>query len=393
MTSPSTARVAGGPARDRLPVGTLLLLAAVVFAAVTTEVLPVGLLPQIAADLGVGEARVGWWVSAYAVVVALGALPVTALVARWPQRRVLLVLALVYAASNVLLVAGGSFWVGLAARVLAGLAHAAVFSVVVALAVGLSPPRRRGRAVALVSSGVGVALALGVPLGTAVGTAWGWRWGFVLTAVVLVVLAAATAVLLPRDAAPATADGGRSSVLGELRRPSLLVVAVVAVVLITGHQTVYTYVSPLLRDAGVGPADVALVLLGYGGASLLGLAVAGAVVDRAPLLALRTTVAALAVVLVLLAVATGSAPVTVVLVVAWGGVFGALPVLLQDAALDATDVPPAAPAVVNASFNVGITVGALAGGSLLAAGPPVLSVVGGGLVVAALALTTLVRRR
>ncbi len=82
----------------RLP--TLWVLAGSVFAAITTEVLPVGLLPQISTRLEVGESRSGLLVSVYAVIVAVGSIPLTAVVARWPRRTVLGVLLTGYAVSN-----------------------------------------------------------------------------------------------------------------------------------------------------------------------------------------------------------------------------------------------------------------------------------------------------
>ena len=393
MASRTTAR-AGGP--DRLPVGTLVLLAAVVFAAVTTELLPVGLLPRIAEDLGVSRARIGWWVSAYAVVVAAGALPVTALLARWPQREVLVVVTLAYAASDVAVALTDDYGVGLVARLLSGVAHAAVFSVVVATAVAVTPPRRVGRAVALVNGGVALALTLGVPLGTAAGVAWGWRWGFATMAVVLVGLAAAAAVVVP--AAPAPAAAGQpgaqrpASVLGELRRPSLLLVAAVTVVLMVGHYSTYTYVTPLLLDTGVPLPRVSVVLLGYGIASIVGLVVAGACADRHPAAALRVAVGLLAGCLLAAAPVAGSPVATALLVTAWGAAFGALPSLLQLSALRASAVPDAAPAVVNATFNVGIAVGAWLGGLLLVRSDALLTTVSGLLATAALGLTLLVGR-
>jgi len=81
----------------RLPWLALTLMAAAVFAAITTEVLPVGLLPVISRDLGTSESNVGLLVSAYAVVVALGSIPLAALLARWPRRGVLCALLTIYA--------------------------------------------------------------------------------------------------------------------------------------------------------------------------------------------------------------------------------------------------------------------------------------------------------
>lgn len=372
-------------ARQTSVTGLLALFTAATFAAITTEMLPVGLLRLMSEDLAVSDSRTGLLVSAYAVVVAVASIPLTAVVARWPRRSVLVLLLVAYAVSNLALASTDEWWVALACRVLAGLAHAGFFSVVVGAAVAMVPPDRVGRAVAAVSAGNALALVGGVPLGTALGTAVGWRWAFVVAALVLLGLAAATLVLLPREPAPAESAG--VPVLQAVRERPLQRVALVVVVLMLGHFTLWTYVSPLLLAAGVGQRGVGLVLLGYGGAGVLGLLAAGAVVDRhlrgATVVATAGTAGLLAVLgaVGVLGGSTLSATVTaltVAAVVGWGAAFGALPTLLQTQALRASpDSEDAAPAVVNAAFNVGIAGGALLGAQvLLLAPPPVLALVG-----------------
>ena len=161
MTSVSTSR------RSATPV--LIVLAATVFAGITTEILPVGLLPVISQGLGTSESQVGLLVSAYAVMVAVFCIPMTALVARWSRRAVLATLLSVYALSNVVMALAGDYWVALGARLIGGLAHAGFFAAVFAAAVSLVPPAKAGRAMAIVSGGIVLALAFGVPLGTALG--------------------------------------------------------------------------------------------------------------------------------------------------------------------------------------------------------------------------------
>jgi len=367
-------RAAGGAREERLPWGQLGLLAAAVFAAVTTEVLPVGLLPQLSTAFAVSEARIGWWMSGYALVVAVGAIPVTAVLARWPKRRALLVLLVTYALSNALVVAAeGRFWLAFVARLLGGLAHAGVFSVVVATATTLAPPRRTGRAIAAVGAGSTLALAFGVPLGTALGGAVGWRWAFVSVSVLLVLLAVATAVALPAETgggAPGAAPG--RAVLAALRGRVLLLVAVTTAVFALAHFSAYTYVTPLMLRAGVPTGAVSLVLLGYGVAGFAGVLAAGALADHHPVATLRAALALVVLSLAALSVFSGSPTGTAVTIVVWGAAFAAMPSLLQTLAMRSTTNADAAPAVVNAMFNVGISAGAAVGGLFLAGGRTVL---------------------
>ena len=388
MTQPSPPDPVARETAERraLPVALLLLLAAATCAAVTTEMLPVGLLLSISQGLHVSESQVGLLVSGYAAVVAVTSIPLAAVLERLPRRPVLAVVLVTYGISNAVFAVSTSYGLALAARLVAGLAHAAFFAVVVSAAVALVPRARAGRAVAVVMSGTTVALAAGVPLGTALGTVLGWRWIFGGASVLLLLLAAAVIRRLPATP-PAAIAAGHQSVLAALRQRRLLLIAAVIALFMIGHFTVYTYISPLLLYAGVTRVGVSAVLLGYGAAGIGGLVLAGSVADRHPRAALSLTMGVMAACLTGLWL--GHATVlTVIIVVIWGMTYGAVPTLTQSSALAAVPAAPdAGPAVVNAMTNVGISGGALIGARELAAGPvPVLALTGAVLVAAALLL-------
>jgi MFS transporter, DHA1 family, inner membrane transport protein len=364
----------------RLP---LVLLSAGVFLAVCTEMLPVGLLPEIGHGLGVSQSATGLLVSLYAVLATVTTVPIAAFVERWPRRTVLAVLLGAYTVSNLLFAASPGYAVAIVARTIGGLAHAGFFAVAVAAAVSLVDPGRAGRAIALVGVGNALALVFGVPLGTFLGTAVGWRWAFVALAAALVLLAVAFLRVLPVQ--PPARESGRTSVLAGVRQPAVLVMAVVITLLALGHFTLYTYISPLLLHDGVSDVHVGAVLFGYGCGGLLGLAAASALVDRRPSAALAVDTVLMILSLVLAATISSTVGIIVV-VVLWGAAFGAFPALTQTVMLRAAgDATGAATALVNATTNLGIAGGALLGSQLLGVvAIPALGWVGGGLVTASL---------
>jgi len=368
-----------------MPIPVLSVLAAAVFAAITTEVLPVGLLPIISRDLGTSESRVGLLVSAYAVVVALGSIPLTAVMVRWPRKQVLSGLLVIYAISNALLAGTDQFSVALMARLVGGLAHAGFFSIVIAAAVAVVAPAKAGRAVAVVQAGNALALSVGIPLGTALGTAVGWRWAFAGAALLMMLLAVLTAIVLPTEQVAPMQAG--VPVLTAVRGRALLVVAGLVIALTLGHYTLFTYVSPLLLHAGIGINSVGVVLFGYGAGGLIGLVLAGIAVDRWLFGTVRAAITVTFACLLTLGLFHATA-VVIIAVAVWGCAFGSLPTLLQTIAIRAApQTPDAGPAVVNATFNVGIAGGALIGGrELLVAAPPVLALTAAALVAVSLLL-------
>ncbi len=364
-----------------------MLLATCVFFAICTEMLPIGLLPQIGEGLGFSASGAGVLVSLYAVLVAVMSLPIAAVAARWPRRTVLAALLGAYTLSNVLFAVAPDYAVAVVARTIGGLAHAGFFAVAVAAAVSLVDPSRAGRAVAVVMIGNALALVSGVPLGTVLGNALGWRWAFVVLAAALAALAVAVVRVLPPQQ-PGHPDSGttpRTPVLTGIRRPAVLVMATVITLLALGHFTLYTYISPLLMHDGVARAEVGVVLFGYGCGGLAGLALAGAVVARRPDEALAADIVLMTLSLVL-AAAVASTIGIIAIVAVWGVAFGAFPTLTQTVMLRAAgDATDAAAALVNATTNIGIAGGALVGSWLLGVvGVPQLGWVGAGLVAVSL---------
>ena len=346
-----------GPARAGL-----LVLAVAVFAAVTTELVPVGLLPQISSAFDVSTSVTGLLVSAYAVMVTVLSVPLALATGRLPRKPVLLVTIGGYVVSNVVAAAAPTFAVLAAARVVGGVTHALFFSVCIGYAARLVPATQTGRAMALASVGVSGGLVLGVPLSTALGEALGWRAAFATLAVLVgLVLALATVVLPPVEGARDNAPPHPG------RRRDLAGVVVANGLTYFGTYVLYTYVSILLLGSGVSQRWVAPTLLLFGVCGLIGLRAAAAQLDHRPR-------SAAILVPVLMAAGAGavalayphSAPVVVAGMV-WLAAFGPAASLYQSASIRTrASAPETAGAWINASSNAGIAGGAAVGGVVMA---------------------------
>ncbi|MEU4213982.1 MFS transporter [Actinoplanes sp. NPDC026623] len=354
--------------------GGLFVLGASCFVFVTTETIPVGLLPQIAAGLSVSEASVGLLLTSYAAVAALTTIPLTALTMRVPRHLLIATTMAILAISQLIAVFAATFAILTLSRLICAMAHGVFWSTIAPVAARLVPSGRAGRATALVFLGNSLAIVLGVPLGTALGQRLGWEVALgVLAGAAAICVAAVLAVLprlpaLPGDLAVRAGAQLKASIRIGYRR-SVAVICLVTVALVTGHFVAYTYIAPMVRrDGDVEGAGLSALLLGYGAAGLLGNWIVGRFVDRRP----RTLLAALAGVMVVsLAVlipVLGAVP-TVLAVLAWGGAVTSIPVILQAAILRvAPDARDAASAVYVVAFQVGIGGGALLGERLVRAG-------------------------
>ncbi len=358
--------------RVRLPWSSLLLLAAGIFVAVTSEFLPIGLLPQLTAELGITDAQVGLLITVFAASVVVATAPLTHLTRSVPRKSLLIALLGVFAVANLVAALAPSYPVLVVARIFGGAAHGVFWAVVSPYAARLVPPERLARAVAVATSGATVATVAGLPLGTLLGAAVGWRAAFAVIAGLVVIIAVLIIAILPPVDHRATSADARPQVAAT-RDATLAPVALlcITVVLVTlGHTTFYTYIAGwVVEVAGFGAADIAGILLLFGTAGAVGVVVAGWLGDRYPRSLLPVLLIGVTASVAGLATASDSALAVVVLLTLWSVFLGGVPVifqarLLQTASLALRDI---AAAWLTVAFNIGIGGGALLGGIVIGA--------------------------
>lgn len=348
----------------------LLTLSALIFVSVTSEFLPTGLLPDIAAELRVSESQVGLLITLFAGTVVLSAAPLTALTRNHSRKALVVVVLLVFVFGNVLASVAPSYAVLAIARVIGGLAHGLFWAVVGAYSAHLVPKHQIGRAVAITGSGATAAFVFGVPLGTALGHALGWRLAFAVIAAIILVLIVAVMRLLPAVQHVEEVSTGEVPLpLAKDRSiPSVVFVCVIVVLLIGAHNVFFTYVAPyLIGPVGVEPGAVAGILFLYGGAGAVGLVLAGVFADRFPRSGLAVAIAAVAASVLALGLAPMLPWVALPAIVLWSIAFGGTPAMLQTRMLHAVSarMRDLASAYLTTSFNIAIGGGALVGGILL----------------------------
>ncbi len=338
------------------------------FAIGTTEFVIVGLVPTIAQDLGVSLPSAGLLVSLYAVGVAIGAPVLTALTGRWPRKTVLLSLMALFVVGNLFAWQAPSYESLIIARILTGLAHGVFFAIGSTIATNLVSKDKEASAIAIMFTGLTVALVTGVPLGTLIGQNFGWRATFLVVSLLGLIAFIGSALLVPKDLKQSAPAKLREQ-LQVLMEPRLLLVYLITALGYGGTFTAFTYLAPILEQvSGFSPNAIALVLLVYGASVAVGNIWGGKLADsKGPIKALSIIFSALT--LVLLAFTfTASNPILAVLtILVWGAfAFGNVPGLQVYVVQLAEKYTPNAVDVASglniAAFNVGIALGSLIGG-------------------------------
>lgn len=350
----------------------LLALTLSAFAIGTTEFVIVGLIPTIATDLGVDLPSAGLLVSLYALGVAVGAPVLTALSGKWPRKTLLLSLMALFTIGNLLAWQAPGYESLIVARVLTGLAHGVFFSIGSTLATGLVPKEKAAGAIAILFTGLTVALVTGVPLGTFIGQHFGWRNTFLLVSALGAIAFLGSLAFVPsglRHTRPASL----AEQLRVLARPRLLLVYAMTAVGYGGTFTAFTFLAPILREVSGFSADaVSLVLLVYGVSVAFGNLYGGRLADRiGPVPALKRIFLVLALVLFALTFTAGSKVLVLLTILAWGAVaFGNVPGLqlyvVRQAEREAPRALDVASGLNIAAFNLGIAGGAWGGGLVVA---------------------------
>jgi predicted MFS family arabinose efflux permease len=348
--------------RTWLAVVSLGLGAAVI---VTTEFIPVGLLPNVATDLDVTLGAAGLMVLVPGLTAAIAAPLVIVGAGRLDRRRIIVALGILVVLSNAIAAAAPSFAVVLLARVFLGIAIGGFWAVVPPLGVRMVGAGSGTRATSIILAGLSAGTVVGLPAGQLFGELVGWRATFAGAACAAILIVATQLVLLPRIPA---AGGMRFAHLARVFRVPIARTTLIAGGVVTvGQFAASTFVTPfLLQNAHTG-SDVATVLfLGYGLAGIAGTLLGSALVARSRIWTFAGAAAAFGAILLALPALTDAPAIVGVLFVTWGLIWGLVPLALQTLMLTATpDAPEASAAVLMSVLQLSIAVGSALGGMLV----------------------------
>jgi len=327
----------------------------------TTEFVPVALLSAIGDSLHMRPTDVGLMMTIYAWTVAAVSLPLTALTRHVERRKLLSGVLVLFVVSHLVTTVAWNFPVLVIGRIGIACAHATFWSISVALVVRLAPPERKSRALSLLAMGTSIAMVAGIPIGRVIGQALGWRITFLT-------LACASAITLPILRAtlpelPSHQTGSLAHLPALLRKPMLVALYAITVLVVSAHFTSYTYIEPFVRSVShASEGQITYLLILFGSAGIPAALCFNHLYPQRPAQFLLASIVALSVCLLILFPCSLDIVTLSVHIVVWGGAivcFGlAMQAWMLKLAPEATDL---AVSIYSGLYNVGIGAGALFG--------------------------------
>lgn len=245
----------------------------------TTEFVIMGLLPDVASAMQVSIPQAGYLISAYALGVVVGAPLLVAFSTRYPPKKTLLVLMLMFTVFNALSGLAPNFSSLMIARFLSGLPHGAFFGIGAVVASQLAKEGKQAQAISMMFLGLTVANLAMVPLVTLLGQHLSWRVAFFMVGIIGAITSLFIYKWLPDIRVSANA-----SVRDELQffktGKAWLILSITAVGF-GGLFAWFSYVTPLATEvSGFSAQFVPYIMLLAGVGMVVGNLLGGVLADK-----------------------------------------------------------------------------------------------------------------
>ena len=348
----------------------IFALALSAFCMGVTEFIVAGILPDLAQHFMVSQPVAGWLVTIYAIGVVIGAPILTIPISRLDRKYQLMLNLFIFLLANLIVAISDNFYLTLCARFVAGCMHGVFFVIATIAAIKIAKAGKQNTALALMVSGLTIALVTGIPLGTFVGQLFGFKAIFWLIVVLTGVAIISVWLIMPNI------EGQRTFIRNlflALCVPKLLRAYVVTACTCGASFVLYTYIAEfLLVLSTFDKQSIASILLLYGGSAVVGNLVGGKITDaKGSIISLRLMLSAQVITYALMSVSAYSQVFVLINLCVMGMVsFASIAPLKSLAILSshkyAKGFEESAISVNEGSFNVGIACASALGGAIFA---------------------------
>ena len=342
------------------------LLTIVSFVVGMVELIIGGILDKVATDLGVSLGQAGLLITIFSVTFAISAPILSVLTAKIERKRLTLITLFVFLVGNLVAVFSPSYSILFISRMISAASSSLLIVLCVVMAVNIVEPQYRGRAIGIVNMGVSGSLVLGIPFGLMLGNAFGWRAPFVFISALSILSIAGIYFFMGRVAPTEQVSIGKQ--LASLKNYKLLFAQLTSVILLAGHSTLYTYLTPFVKTTlGLGGTWISIIYLIFGIAALSGGAIGGTLADRfGEKPTILSLIAIFGVAIFSIPYTTFSLPVFLIVMAIWGMMSWAITPPMQSYLMAVSpETSNIQISLNNSAVHLGIAFGSLIGGVVI----------------------------
>ncbi|WHY98402.1 MFS transporter [Peribacillus simplex] len=342
------------------------LLAIVSFVVGMVELIIGGLLDIVANDLDVSLGQAGFLMTVFSLAFALAAPILLSVTQRVERKRLTLITLVIFLLGNVIAILSPYYSILLFGRIIAASSGSLLIALCLTMVPNIVTEQYRARAIGIVFMGVSASLVLGIPIGLMLGNAFGWRAPFIMISILTLVSMAGVFFFLERMAPKPSIPIRRQ--LRTLKNRKILFAQATSFVMLTGHLTLYGYLTPFLKmKLGLDGTWVSIVYLIFGIAAVVGGGIGGFLADRFG--SKRTIISVIiffAVSMLSIPYTTFSLPLFLILMVIWSMLSWAITPAMQSYLIELSpETSDIQQTLNNSAVHVGIAFGSFIGGIVI----------------------------
>ncbi|MED4203668.1 MFS transporter [Neobacillus mesonae] len=342
------------------------MLAIVSFVVGMAELIVGGILDIVADGLGVSVSKAGELITIYSLVFAVASPVLLTLTAKVERKKLFLLTLLIFFGGNILAFFSPNFFILFITRMISAATGSLLIVLSATMASSIVKEEFRARAIGVIFMGVSGSLVIGVPLGLVIGNHFGWRSPFLFIAIFTLISMVGVMLFLQKmDPKPIISIGKQ---LETLKKPKILFAQLASLLFLTGHLTLYAYLTPFLQTTlHLNAAWISIFYFIFGIAAVFGGGLGGFLADKwGSKKSILVVVAAFCLALLILPNVTFSITLFVIVMMVWSMLSWALTPAMQNYLIETSpDTADIQQGLNNSAMHLGIAAGSVIGGIVI----------------------------
>ncbi|MGD8192149.1 MFS transporter [Brevibacillus ginsengisoli] len=344
----------------------IYILALVSFVVGMVELIIGGILDQVARDFGISVTTAGELITVFSLVFAIAAPVLLTLTAKLERKVLCLWTLMIFFLGNLIAFFSPTFLILLMSRIISAASGSLLIVLCMTIASSIAKEEFRARAIGVIYMGISGSLVLGIPIGLVIGSNFGWRMIFLLISVLTIISMTGVALFLtkiePKPLIPLRQQ------LRTLKNSKTMSAQLTSMLFLTGHLTLYAYLTPFLQSTlHLDATWISVFYFIFGISAVFGGGIGGWVADKwGAQRSILLIIFLFTIALFLIPTVTFSIPLFIAVMVIWSALSWAITPAQQSYLIEsAPESSEIQQGLNNSALHFGIALGSMIGGMVI----------------------------